>query len=178
MPTYEYACDACEINYKTMHSINDPPPTACPSCEGTLRRVLAAPSLNTKRFTSPTEARYAKMSETEEIARRRNFRGFTKPSGCRPRSCTVPGTRTTIIEVNGRLTKLAFPAVWLASIALCGSAAGTDKAPSLAVWSNPAPAPYVTSAANQLAFTVAASGLTKKQSGGSPKATSSSTKRG
>lgn len=67
MPTYEYACDPCHTIYRTRHSINGPQPEACPTCHGALRKVISAPQLNIKRFTSPTEAKYSTLSESDEI---------------------------------------------------------------------------------------------------------------
>lgn len=69
MPFYEYACDPCCTIFKARHGINDPGPAQCPGCGGTLRKVISAPSLNTARFSSPTEAKYARLSESDEIAR-------------------------------------------------------------------------------------------------------------
>ena len=67
MPFYEYACDPCEIVYKTRHAMSAPGPDKCPTCSSALRKVISAPSLNTRRFTSPTEAKYAKLSESDEV---------------------------------------------------------------------------------------------------------------
>lgn len=67
MPLYEYACDPCETIFKAMHGINAPRPETCPRCTGALRRVVSAPNLNLKRFTSPTEAKYANLSESDEV---------------------------------------------------------------------------------------------------------------
>lgn len=69
MPTYEYACDPCRIIYQTRHGINDPAPAQCRECKRALRKVLSAPSLNTRNHSSPTAARYAKLSESDEIAK-------------------------------------------------------------------------------------------------------------
>ena len=69
MPTYEYACDSCYTIYQTRHGINDARPESCPECKASLRKVLSAPSLNTRRFTSPTEAKYANLSVSDEIAK-------------------------------------------------------------------------------------------------------------
>ena len=69
MPTYEYACDSCYTIYQTRHGINDARPESCPECNTALRKVLSAPSLNTRRFTSPTEAKYANLSVSDEIAK-------------------------------------------------------------------------------------------------------------
>ncbi|MBC8007435.1 MAG: zinc ribbon domain-containing protein [Prolixibacteraceae bacterium] len=68
MPTYEYACDGCRIIYQTRHGMNDPGLDNCPACASTLRKVLSAPSLNTGRHSSPTAAKYSKLSDSDEIA--------------------------------------------------------------------------------------------------------------
>lgn len=73
MPTYEYACDACCIAYQTSHAINDPRPERCPKCRGALRKVISAPGLNTRNHSSPTQAKYAKVSESEELAREKRL---------------------------------------------------------------------------------------------------------
>ncbi len=73
MPNYEFACDPCRILYQTRLGINDPRPTSCRSCGGDLRRVVAAPMLNTRNFTSPTAAKYASLSERDELAKEREL---------------------------------------------------------------------------------------------------------
>jgi putative FmdB family regulatory protein len=67
VPTYEYACDPCRVIYQTRHSISGPRPESCPTCHGSLRKVISAPNLNIKGYSSPTEAKYAKLSESDEI---------------------------------------------------------------------------------------------------------------
>jgi putative FmdB family regulatory protein len=73
VPFYEYACDPCEVVYKTQHRISDPGPSSCPKCNGGLRKVISAPSLNTRRFTSPTEAKYANLSVSDEIKKEKEL---------------------------------------------------------------------------------------------------------
>ena len=73
MPFYEYACDPCHTIYKTRHGINDPAPAACHKCGTALRKVITAPNLNLKNFTSPTEAKYSRMTEAEEISREKQL---------------------------------------------------------------------------------------------------------
>ena len=73
MPTYEYACDPCGVIYQTRHGIDDPRPGQCPRCNGGLRKLLSAPGLNTRNHSSPTQARYAKVSESEELAREKEL---------------------------------------------------------------------------------------------------------
>ncbi len=73
MPFYEYACDPCRTIYKTRHKISEPGPDRCPKCSAALRKVIAAPSLNTARFTSPTEAKYANLSVSDEIKKEKEL---------------------------------------------------------------------------------------------------------
>jgi len=73
VPIYEYACDPCLIVYQTRHAINDPRPETCLKCNGILRKVLSAPSLNTRNHSSPTEAKYANLSVSDEIAKEKEL---------------------------------------------------------------------------------------------------------
>lgn len=73
MPTYEFACDPCRIFYQTRLSIAEPRPTSCQRCGGALRQILAAPMLNTGNFTSPTAAKYSKLSERDELAKEKDL---------------------------------------------------------------------------------------------------------
>jgi len=54
MPTYEYECEPCRVVYETRARV---------------RRLISAPNLNRGNYASPTEAKYARMSAKEEIAR-------------------------------------------------------------------------------------------------------------
>ncbi len=40
MPTYEYACQACEHRFEIWQKMSDDPLTVCPQCGGHIRRVL------------------------------------------------------------------------------------------------------------------------------------------
>jgi putative FmdB family regulatory protein len=73
MPVYEYECAPCRVVYEIRHSMSDPPVAACPRCQGAVRRLISAPNLNRDGFSSPTEAKYARMSPREEIAREREL---------------------------------------------------------------------------------------------------------
>lgn len=73
MPTYEYECAPCGVAYETMHAMDDAPALTCPRCGAALKRLVSAPRLNSYNFSSPTEAKYAKMSPQEEIAREREL---------------------------------------------------------------------------------------------------------
>ena len=41
MPTYEYACKACNEHLEVVQSFKDEPLTECPNCRGQLRKVFA-----------------------------------------------------------------------------------------------------------------------------------------
>src|SRR6266849_6691445 len=69
MPIYEYVCAACEARTEVRHGIDEPPPARCAACGGPLERVFTAPRLNVINSSSPTAARYAKMSPGEEVDR-------------------------------------------------------------------------------------------------------------
>lgn len=42
MPTYEYACKSCGETLEVSQSFTDPALTACPSCDGPLRKVFGS----------------------------------------------------------------------------------------------------------------------------------------
>ena len=73
MPTYQYKCEPCLKIYKVSHSMNDSPKVRCPDCNKKTERMISAPFLSLQGHTSPTEAKYAKMSDTEEIAREKEL---------------------------------------------------------------------------------------------------------
>lgn len=73
MPVYEYECTPCLIIYEVRQGMNDPPLATCPQCEGTVNRVISAPNLNRYNFSSPTEAKYAKVSTRDEVNREREL---------------------------------------------------------------------------------------------------------
>jgi putative FmdB family regulatory protein len=71
MPTYEYECVPCRVIYETRHAVTDAPLETCPRCHARVGRRISAPNLNRGNYASPTEAKYARMSEREEMARER-----------------------------------------------------------------------------------------------------------
>jgi putative FmdB family regulatory protein len=69
MPTYEYECAPCRIIYEVRHGSREAPLQSCPRCQGAVTRLLSAPNLSRGNHSSPTAARYARMSPRDEIAR-------------------------------------------------------------------------------------------------------------
>lgn len=75
MPTYHYNLEPCTCLkiYKVQHGMNDKPEIRCPECNKVLERMISAPNLSLGGYTSPTEAKYAKLSESDEIAREKEL---------------------------------------------------------------------------------------------------------
>ncbi len=42
MPTYPYACTACDHRFEVVQSFSDAPLTVCPACQGRLRKVFTS----------------------------------------------------------------------------------------------------------------------------------------
>ncbi|MDQ3764065.1 MAG: FmdB family transcriptional regulator [Actinomycetota bacterium] len=42
MPTYSYACTACEHHFDTVQKFTDPALTDCPECSGRLRKLFSS----------------------------------------------------------------------------------------------------------------------------------------
>ncbi len=40
MPTYTYQCSDCGVNFEQFQKFSDDPLTTCPSCSGSVRRVI------------------------------------------------------------------------------------------------------------------------------------------
>jgi putative FmdB family regulatory protein len=91
MPLYEYECTPCLVVYETMHGMNDPAPDPCPKCGGSLHRRISAPRINRYNYSSPTEAKYAKVSAAKKSPRNKNYRRYTSASGSRRQSSTALG---------------------------------------------------------------------------------------
>ena len=48
MPLYEYQCDACANRFERIQKFSDPPIETCPSCGGTVRKLLSSPAIQFK----------------------------------------------------------------------------------------------------------------------------------
>lgn len=68
MPIHEYACETCGGVHKIQHGFSENVHETCPRCNEPLKRIPSAPSLSLGRTSSPTQARYARLSSTEERA--------------------------------------------------------------------------------------------------------------
>jgi len=73
MPVYEYACTPCRIIYEVRQRLSDPPLDTCPQCQGAVARMISAVNVNRYNFSSPTAAKYARLSHHDEIGREREL---------------------------------------------------------------------------------------------------------
>ena len=48
MPLYEYQCDACSNRFERIQKFSDPPVETCPTCGGTVRKLLSSPAIQFK----------------------------------------------------------------------------------------------------------------------------------
>ena len=48
MPLYEYQCDACGNRFEKIQKFSDPPPDTCPSCGGSVKKLLSSPAIQFK----------------------------------------------------------------------------------------------------------------------------------
>src|SRR5215204_286289 len=48
MPLYEYQCDACSNRFERIQKFSDPHVDTCPSCGGTVRKLLSSPAIQFK----------------------------------------------------------------------------------------------------------------------------------
>jgi hypothetical protein len=59
--------------------MRDLPLDTCPRCQGVVTRVMSAPNVNRQNLSSPTAARYAKLSTRDEITKEREMqKGFER----------------------------------------------------------------------------------------------------
>lgn len=73
MPVYEYKCNPCRVIYQVRQGMNDAPLQACPTCNDAVTRLISASNFNRGNFSSPTQAKYAKMLPSDEIAREKEL---------------------------------------------------------------------------------------------------------
>ncbi len=48
MPVYEYCCNICNIQFELRQKFSDPPADKCPTCGGTVRKIVSAASFSLK----------------------------------------------------------------------------------------------------------------------------------
>jgi putative FmdB family regulatory protein len=69
MPVYEYECTPCRVVYEVRQALTDASLETCPRCGSAVSRLISAPNLNRGNHSSPTAAKYARLSTRDELAR-------------------------------------------------------------------------------------------------------------
>lgn len=48
MPIYEYRCADCHLEFERMQKVSDPPVDSCPSCAGTVQKLISRSAFHLK----------------------------------------------------------------------------------------------------------------------------------
>jgi len=48
MPLYEYQCEVCGHRFEKIQKFSDPPIDSCPSCGGSVRKLISSPAFQFK----------------------------------------------------------------------------------------------------------------------------------
>ena len=48
MPLYEYECDDCGRRFELIRKFSDPPVTTCPTCDGSVQKLVSSPAIQFK----------------------------------------------------------------------------------------------------------------------------------
>ena len=68
MPRYDYRCHQCDQVFEVSHSISAGPLKECVLCGGeSVQKLIARPMINTLKSSSPTGAKYEKLSQKEVV---------------------------------------------------------------------------------------------------------------
>jgi putative FmdB family regulatory protein len=78
MAVYAYECTRCLVVYEVLQRMDDPPLESCPKCRGPVTRLISAPRINRQSFSGPTEAKYAKVSRRQEVAKEQELQRVYK----------------------------------------------------------------------------------------------------
>ena len=68
MPRYDYRCLDCEGVFEVTHGMADAPLRECRLCGSeSVRKLISAPMINSIKSSSPTGAKYEKLTKKEII---------------------------------------------------------------------------------------------------------------
>lgn len=79
MPTYQYACTACDHRFEQVQSFTDPSLTECPECSGRLRKLYGSVGVVFKGSGFYRTDSRAKSSSSDKPAEKKDA-GATKES--------------------------------------------------------------------------------------------------
>ncbi len=73
MPIYEYECSRCRVIFEVIQSLGSEERRKCPGCGRRVIRIFSTPNLNVRNYSGPSEAKYARVSLSEEISREKEI---------------------------------------------------------------------------------------------------------
>lgn len=102
MPTYEYACKACDHRFEIEQSFYDDALTDCPECSGTLRKVFSAAGIifkgsgwHVKDYAGSSSTKTASEKTTSEPASTADPATDTTPSTAKSDAAPSTPSSTT-----------------------------------------------------------------------------------
>ena len=69
MPTYEYVCSRCGLQFEKQQSMNDAPVSTCPECGGNVQRQISGGNGFIMKSSGVTRRNTAKSCSLEETGR-------------------------------------------------------------------------------------------------------------
>ena len=68
MPRYDYRCHQCDQVFEASHTVSAGPLKECVLCGSeSVQKLISAPMINSLKSSSPTGAKYEKLSKKEVI---------------------------------------------------------------------------------------------------------------
>jgi putative FmdB family regulatory protein len=97
MPLYEYECESCANRFERIQKYSDPPVEICPSCGGTVKKLLSSPAIQFKGSGWYITDYARKSSSSDAATKSKPGSGDTSTGGTssdESSAKTVPGTTT------------------------------------------------------------------------------------
>jgi putative FmdB family regulatory protein len=110
VPTYQYACTACDHRFEAVQSFSDAALTECPECDGRLRKVFSSVGVVFKgsgfyRTDSRSDGKGGKSSDAKSTPKTSDTKGAdTKSSETKsaaPSGSTTSGSSTSTSSSTG-----------------------------------------------------------------------------
>jgi putative FmdB family regulatory protein len=104
VPTYSYACTACEHHFDTVQKFTDPSLTDCPECSGRLRKLFSSVGIvfkgsgfyrNDSRASSAAESSSNGKPESGSNAKSKPDSGPGSTSDSKSGSASAPSTSSS-----------------------------------------------------------------------------------
>jgi putative FmdB family regulatory protein len=96
VPTYQYACTACEHRFDAVQSFTDAALTECPECSGRLRKLYGSVGVVFKGSGFyRTDSRSGAKASSADAPKETSSGGSDKPAATSTESKSTPSTTST-----------------------------------------------------------------------------------